>query len=416
MKFALINSLITGSTGRGVKKNYDRLKERGHVVKVFYGRKTDNDIESRDFVYFGNKNSSRIHILGSYFLGLNGRMSNIQTSKLLRMLDEYNPDIVWLSNLHGSYLNVFRLLNYLKKKDIWTVYGMPDEYAFCGKCCSAYDCEKYKTGCEKCPHLHDYPRSYIFDNSKTLFNLKKQAYDGFEKIVFRSAPYVVNKAKESALLKDKEFFVTDSSVDMTRYFYPRETDKLRQELGIARSTKVLLLCAPIKDALKGGEFFLEAARRCVDEDFVFINVSYGGDTSSLPSNFIALPFERDRDRLAEFYSLADAYVCTSKSDAQPNACLEALGCGTPIIGFNTSGVPYIAPNEFGTFVAPFDIDELVLAIKQQPIKTEKFIAKCREYALSRFSIEASNVVYDTFLEEICSRVKSNKRLEEEPNI
>ncbi len=412
MKVALINSVVSGSTGRGIYKNLTRLTERGHEVKVFYGRNKDESITSSNYVFFGSKTFSRIHMIGTCFLGLNGCLSNVPTTRLLKMLDEYQPDIVWLSNLHGEYINIFRLLNYLKKKNIWTVYGMPDEYAFCGKCCSAYNCDKYKTRCEKCPHLRDYPRSYIFDNSAKLFNLKKKAYDGFDKIVFRSAPYVVNKAKDSALLRDKEFFTTDSSVDMTGCFYPRETKSIRKELGLSESTKVMLLCAPIKDVLKGGEYFLEAAKKTEGEDIAFINVSYGGSMDNLPSNFIALPFERDRNRLAELYSLADAYVCTSKSDAQPNACLEALGCGTPIIGFNTSGVPFIAPNEFGTFVTPFDVDELVEAIKRHPRKTQEKIEQCREYGKSRFSIEASDKVYDAFLTEMCRRVERDRLAQE----
>ncbi len=413
MKFALINSVISGSTGTGVKKNYKRLTERGHKVKAFYGRNRDDSLDSEDFVFFGSKNLSRVHMLGGYFLGLNGSLSNIPTSRLIKMLDEYKPDVVWISNLHGEYVNVYRILNYLKKNKIWTVYGMPDEYAFCGKCCSAYGCDKYKTMCEKCPHLREYPKSYIFDNSKRIFKAKQKAYKGFDKIVFRSAPYVVNKAKESALLKDKEFFISDSSVDMTGIFYPRDTTKIREELAVSENTKVLLLCAPITDVLKGAEYFLEAARKCVGEDFVFINVSYGADTTNLPANFIPLPFEKDRDRLAELYSLADAYVCTSKSDAQPNACLEAMGCGTPIIGFNTSGVPFIAPNEFGTFVTPFDVDELVEAIKKQPKKTADTVKRCREYAFSRFSIETSDAVYDDFLLEMERRVDRDKLIKEE---
>lgn len=38
MKFALINVYYQfGSTGKGVKKNYNRIKKLGHEVKVFYG-------------------------------------------------------------------------------------------------------------------------------------------------------------------------------------------------------------------------------------------------------------------------------------------------------------------------------------------------------------------------------------------
>ena len=85
---------------------------------------------------------------------------------------------------------------------------MPDEYAFLGKCCSLYDCNKYlrETGCSKCKHLKEYPASLFFYNSHLKFKLKQKAYKGFDRLILVSAPYVVRKAHSSVLLKDKEYF------------------------------------------------------------------------------------------------------------------------------------------------------------------------------------------------------------------
>ena len=408
MKIAIINVYCQhGSTGKAVLRQYKQLKKLGHEVRIYYGS-NKQEIDDQDIEYFGNRYVNYIHMLISKYLGLTGLLSNSTTGLLLRRLKKYQPDIVWLKGLHGYYLNEFRLLKFLKKSDIMTIYGMPDEYAFCGKCCSAYNCEKYKSGCRNCPHLRDYPSSLVFDNSTLIFNLKKKAYSGFDKIVFRSAPYVISKARESILLKDKELVESDSSVDVSGIFYPRNTADIRKELGIDKEKKVVLLCAPYADVLKGGKYYMEAARRCKGDNIVFLNVNYAYDESICPSNFIALPYERNQNKLAEYYSLADAYVCTSISDAQPNTCLEALGCGTPIVGFNTSGVPFIAPNEFGTFVEPFDVGKLVDAIRATPRKTPESIQACHKYAMSRFSLEASERRFREFIADICRRVEQDK--------
>ena len=71
-------------------------------------------------------------------------------------------------------------------------------------------------------------------------------------------------------------------------------------------------------------------------------------------------------------------------------CMEALGCGSKLIGFDISGTPYAASSEFGTFVPYDNLDAFANAIRNSEYKTEKTISACREYALSRY--EVSNFV------------------------
>ncbi len=408
MKFALINTYYGfGSTGRNVEKNRRRIEKLGHEVKIFYGAKKQ-ETDDPNVIFYGNRLSRFVHMLGSKYLGLDGVLSNFPTTKLIRYLKEYQPDVVWLSGLHGYHLNWYRLIQFLKKNHIWTVYGMVDEFPFLGKCASSFGCENYKTGCGNCPLLKHYPESLVFDNSRFIFNRKKKAYKDWDKVIFRSAPYVVEKAKGSPLTAGKRFATSDSSVNM-EIFQPCDTENLRTELGIAPDQKVMLLCAPFTDPHKGAEYFLECARKCEKDNIAFVHVAFNGDKSTLPSNYIPISFVKDPALLATYYSMADAYLCTSVSDAQPNACLEAMACGSPIIGFNISGVPFIAPNEFGTFVEPLNTDALAEAVRNAPRKTEESARLCREYALSRFSLEATGKKHAEFIAEVCALVENDKK-------
>jgi len=407
MKVAIINyTWGDSSTGKITVNMYDGLVRAGHDAKVFFGVMPTTGTERENFIYFGNKAVFFIDHIISNLTGLSGALSFLTTRKLFKMLDDYSPDIIWLYNLHGGYVNEYWLLDYAKKKAKWTIYSMADEYPFLGKCCYSYDCDKYmfERGCYDCPQLRDSPRSLIFDNSQFHFKMKEKAYKDFDHISFVSAPYVVDKAKKSWLVKDKEFFISDSHVDVQHMYYPRATEKIREELKIPVGKRIMLVCASISSAYKGVKYFLEAARRCLSDDIVFINVGYGGDEALCPSNYIPLPYVHDQNRLSELMSLADAYVCTSIVDAQPNACLNALGCGTPIIGFNVSGVPYIAPEGLGTYVTPFDVDELCDAIRKTPKKTQAIINACHEYAMQRYDLsKATNDMFDT----ISKRVENN---------
>ena len=410
MKVALINAFWGfGSTGRNTINKSNLLKELGYDVRVYYGMNKQNDTPP-GVVYCGNRVISFIHHVIAYFFGLAGYGSIFPTMKLIRNLKKYNPDIVWLYNIHGYYLNESMLMEYLKKSGVWVVYDMADEYPFLGKCCSSFDCEKFKLpeGCSKCEHLQDYPRSRFFDNSRLKFKQKQKIYEGFDRIVFRSARYVIDKAKTSALLKDKEVAEIDTAIDLDTVFYPRDPKELREELGIAEDAKVVLCCAPINDALKGVKYYLEAARQCENDRIVFINVSYGGDESLCPSNYIPISYVSNRDKMAMFYSLADAYVCSSVSDAQPNTCIEAMGCGTPIIGFNISGVPYVAPQGIGTYVEPKSAEALAEAIRNLPKKNEEIQKACRAYACGRYSRDVVNNVTKEFFEEISNRVEQSR--------
>lgn len=417
-KVAIINNTCGfGSTGKNTVKRYQSVIDAGHECKVFYGVKTSEDAgPNPDFVYFGSEFWSFVDHVASNLTGLSGALSYFPTWKLFRELDAFKPDIIWLYHIHGGFVHEYWLLEYAKKNAIWTLYTMADEYPMMGKCCYAYDCTKYQDerGCHHCPQRRGTPRSLIFDNSGYHFRRKLKAYKDFDNLSFSSAPYVVEKAKGSWLLKDKEFLKTDTYIDVENMYYPRDPSAVREELGIAPEKKVMILCAAYMMKAKGVGYFLEAARLCENEDIVFVNVGYGGDESLCPSNYIPLPYVKDQNRLCELLSMADAYVCTSIADAQPNACLNALGCGTPVIGFNASGVPYVAPNEFGTFVKPFDVEALADAIRKQPRKTEERIAACHEYARVRFGFPSAAAYKDpqkdkTPIEIVIDRVERIKQ-------
>ena len=382
LKTAVINAFYDyGSTGKGVVVTKKRFEQLGFETRVYYGLKK-NTKAPQNVIYIGNSFLSSLEYRFSNLFGTHGMLCFFQTFKLLRNLKKFKPDIVWLNNIHDDYVNEFILLNYLKKNNIFCVYGMVDEYAFLGRCCSVTDCTKYKDGseCKKCPHRDYYPTSKWIDTSHLKYKLKQKVYDNFNNMIFRTAPYVIKNARNSLLLKGKIFWESDSSVDIENIYHPQDANDLRAELGIDEEKRVVLLCAPFSDKLKGAHYFLKAAKLCENEQIIFINVAFDGDKSCCPSNFIPLPYEKDKTRMAKLYSLADAYVCTSISDAQPNTCLEALGCGTPIIGFNISGVPYTAPNEYGTFVKPMDVEALARAIKNVQKKTRESIRGCHFYA------------------------------------
>ena len=72
----------------------------------------------------------------------------------------------------------------------------------------------------------------------------------------------------------------------------------------------------------------------------------------------------DKYELAKYYSLADAFVICSKNENFPTTCIEAICCGTPIVGFDAGGAREVAPGNLGTFVQYGNVEALVTELNK----------------------------------------------------
>ena len=162
MKVLMINSVCgIKSTGRIATDLADMLTEKGHTVKIAYGREEVPEKYKEYAVRIGNEWDVRLHALEARLFDNAGFGSKKATLKFLEWVREFAPDIIHLHNLHGYYINVellFKFLKEYKKPVIWTLH---DCWAFTGHC-AHFDlckCYKWKTECHKCPQKKEYPAS-----------------------------------------------------------------------------------------------------------------------------------------------------------------------------------------------------------------------------------------------------------------
>lgn len=383
MKAVVVNSLAKDkSTGKISYGLYSFLKNKGHEAFMAYGQ---GPVYKEDgLMFIGSRIGSKLHNLLSKITGFPGCFSLFSTKKFLKKLDQIGPDVVYLFNIHGYYLNEYMLLNYLKKKHIRTIYTMLDEYPFMGRCGFSMGCDHYISGCHNCPHLKNYPGSWLFDTSHILAKKKKIIYDGFTEITFVAIQYTLNLASKSYLLSGKDLFMADEAIDVKKY-YPRETKHLKERLCIPKENKVIVCIAVYPDDRKGAQFFLDAARSMKDEKNIsFVHVGFGGNVEECPSNYIPIAYVANQEELCEYYSLGDLLCFPSLSETIPSTCLEALSCGTPLLVFNISGMPYIADDTCSYIVEPKDVSAMVNVIKNIPYKSQSTIDACRGYAVKRY--------------------------------
>ena len=381
MKILIINVCgQSGSTGRIatiLKRGYE---EKGHKVIICYGSRKES-IDELGYFKLTKRIESFLSALYYRIFGYQGVFLRRPTNRLLSIIKEERPDVVQLLNIHGYYIDEFKLLSFLAESGIPTVYSMMDEYAYMGKCVFSYDCDKFKEECKNCKLKKEYPTSLFFDRSSYYFNKKNQVYNSFKDIVFTGVPWVVSRAKQSKLLRDKDVRIVNEPIDLDNYFYPQDATELRKELSIPKGNIVVLTVAVLSSPRKGGTYFLDLCRQMGNkEGYSFVYVGYNTDEYEAPANIIKIPYVSSMKRLAELFSLADVFVSTTLSDTIPNACINALGCGTPICGFDLSGLSFIGIKDtsIARLVEPFNITALEEAVSSFSKKDSTLIKKCRD--------------------------------------
>lgn len=367
MKVCQINTVYgKGSTGKIVRDLHKGLLESKHESIVIYPVKNEGENENGIYTV-SNKLLSRASAVYRRLLGRQFDGAFIQTSRIIRILKKETPDVVHLHCINGNNINVYRLLNYLAKSKTKTILTIHAEFMYTGGCEHAYDCEKWKTGCNKCT---DKSRGTLIDGSAHTYKKFKKSYELFDKDKFSFvavSPWLEKRAKSSPMLSRFSSSTVLNGVDTSVYTY-NDTQKLREELGINPDEKVIFHVTanfdPTTDNIKGGKYVVELAKRLKDDKVRIIIASNNITQSQLPDNCISVGRIASSEKLAQFYSMSDVTLITSKRETFSMPTAESLCCGTPVVGFLAGGPESIALEEYSSFVNYADVEGLHNALKQ----------------------------------------------------
>jgi len=336
MKYLFINSVAGSlSTGRIAADQCRKLKENGSECVLAYGRgKADcNDI----CVYqIGSKLDYIDHGIESRIFDNHGFGSRKATRRFLKWVDAYNPNVIWLHNIHGYYLNVEMLFEYLKQSDKKVYWTLHDCWSFTGHC--AYftyaDCWKWKEGCYCCPEKGSYPKSYLSDNSQNNYQRKKKAFCGVKDMTLITPSQWLADLVRQSFLKEYPVEVIKNTID-TNVFKPTEGN-FRKQYGL-ENKKVLLGVASTWDKRKGLNDYLKLAGM-LGSDYRIVLVGLNKkQMKRLPDNVLGLARTENAKQLAEVYTMADLFVNLSYEENYPTVNLEAQACKTPVIAYDAGG-------------------------------------------------------------------------------
>lgn len=298
-------------------------------------------------------------------------------------------DILHLHNLHGNYFSIFALPELTAcKQTVWTLHDM---HSITGHCAHSFDCNQWTRGCGNCPDLSIYPELYT-DTTAYLWETKKRLYELSELTVVCPSKWLMNKVEKS-ILKNKEIHLVYNGIDRS-VFRPINRDAARRKLNLPQNKKILLFNAQggKDNPWKGGQYLIKAYEKLQDRDeLLFLNI--GGNTGSADKmNWRDISYISDEQTLALYYSAADVFIHPSLADNCPLVVLEAMSCGTPVISFQTGGIPELVNHLCTGYLAKYkDLDDFIKGIR---VFTEN------EELLTRASSEAQSVVEKHFTIDI----------------
>lgn len=364
MRIVQVNCFFgEGSTGKIVSALYDYTRAQNDEAYVIYGmgskQKDKHLIRTTPWI-IRKAQSFRSRITGYPYGGCIWG-----TSTALRALKKIKPDIVHLQCANGYMVNIYRILEYLKKEHIPTVITNHAEFMYTGGCVHAVDCCKWLTGCHDCDKINkEHPKSYFFDKTEQEWKLLKKAYDGFERLtVCCVSDWVRERASQSPFFYNHSVITVLNGLDTNTFHYCDASD-LRKQLGL-NDKKIVIHSTPnFYSVIKGGQHVLEMAKRFPDVEFVIVG-SEANDT--VPKNCHFMGRISDQNLLAKYYSMADLCLLTSVRETFSMVCAESLCCGTPVVGFKAGGPETIAIPEYSVFVEQGNDDCLANAIQEMLI-------------------------------------------------
>jgi len=367
MKILQINSVCgVKSTGRITTDIAAQVEGDGHECKIAYGRGDVPESAQKYAIKIGGKFSVYAHALYARAFDGAGLGSKSATKKFVKWIEEYDPDVIHMHNIHGYYLHLPTLFDYLKKAGKKVVWTLHDCWPFTGHC-SHFDyagCDKWKTGCENCPQKGAYPRSFL-DKSRRNYAWKKETFLGVKDMTITTPSNWMADLIGQSFLKDYPIKVVRNGADISRFQPTPSQIKEKEEF---QDKKIVLAVSTAWGERKGLNDVYALAER-LDEGYqvVIIGLTKKQIKTAL-KKVIALPKTDDVASLAGWYTAADVLVNCSYEESSSMVNLEAQACGTPVLTYATGGAVETVPE--GHTVPKGDVEKMAAALADTIDKKE----------------------------------------------
>ncbi len=399
-----------GGAARAAQRLHHGLLRLGHDSSMFVARKHSDDASVRVFEPSGDPEvSAKRERRGGMIEGDFARYEGWRP-EIYRIGDSFNDDRSPFGaepleqlppcdvvNLHviSGFIDHQAFFERIPEHTpvVWTLHDMN---SFTGGCHYDYGCGKHTTNCGACPQLGSDDEE---DLSRQSWRRKREAYSslaGDRMHVVGASRWLADEARRSSLFDGFPVTTIPYSLD-TQAFAPRDRGSARASLDIPQDARVVLfLTDSIVTRRKGFALLTEALNGIEDvPDLRLLSLGYN-DPSLLkdPPIVESIPHQHfdfldDDLLLSSIYSAADLFVIPSLQENLPQTALEAMSCGTPVVGFDVGGIPdLVRPGVTGELAPVGDAGALGAAIRKMlkdPEKLMELSANCRRVVIEEYA-------------------------------
>lgn len=304
-------------------------------------------------------------------------------------------DIIHLHWINAGFLSLKSLREIFQsgKAIVWTFHDM---WPFTGGCHYALDCKEYIHECGMCPYLKKPGKR---DLSHQIWKKKEKLFRESQVTVITPSLWLGDCVRKSSLLGHWNVTGIHNPVNH-ELFRPKDRAESCRNLGLDPAKKHILFgAATMKNVLKGFSYFKEAMQSLSHSEGIGeeVEILLFGKTSdseeaSFPLKTRNIAFVNSPEVLVDLYNAAWLFAIPSLQDNLPNTIIEAMLCGTPVVGFNTGGIPEMIDHKVNGYLAEYkSAGDLAKGVEWvlSSESYEKLSDDTRKSALHRFSMEQS---------------------------
>lgn len=299
-------------------------------------------------------------------------------------------DLLHLHCIHQGYFNYLALPGLTAQKP--AVYTMHDIWAFTGHCAVSYNCDRWKTGCGKCPYLQ-LPPAVNRDNTHLEWRLKNWTYQHSNLTIVSPSNWMTQMLKDS-MLNHLPIYQIPHGIDLQQY-QMLDPDYCRAVLQIPAGKKVLMFVGAVS-YYKGGDMLvaaLKALPESLKSELVLLVMGDHGVAEARSCGVEVCPVGNiTSDAMkAIVYSAADLFLFPTRGESFGLVALESLACRTPVVSFRVGGVPDVVRHGLNGYLAePENAEDFrhgILELLEDSALREAMGSQGRQMAVEEFSIE-----------------------------
>jgi putative colanic acid biosynthesis glycosyltransferase len=268
-------------------------------------------------------------------------------------------DVIICHTLHSYFINFEFLFDLFQKYggEKKVIFVGHDSWHYTGRCAFIYDCELWKTGCQKCPNTQFYPPTK-FSISKSERAKKISKISNIPNLTFVSpAKWICNDLKE--VYPHVEVEVIRNAIDINPF------KKITRNYSKANEIEV---CVSSVDLSQEGKVDLKLVENLLNLGVTIHFIGKNNPFSNHP-NAVNHGYISNREDYIEILKNVDCYLFSSTIDIYPTVLVDALCAGNFIFYTKSKGSLEIMEAENSWLAEPVvSAEEIVNILKSKKFK------------------------------------------------